>query len=178
MKATNGWTRLEYSVPARGLVGFRTEFLTDTRGYGILNHNYDGYKPWKGEINRRRSGSLVAWETGTARTYGLINVESRGTLFIYPGTEVYEGMIVGENNRDQDLTVNVCKEKQATNMRSSTKDETVKLKVPRTLSLEQSVEFIGDDELVEVTPKSIRLRKLLLRKAERDKSDKARRNAE
>ncbi|MCL1805738.1 MAG: translational GTPase TypA [Clostridiales bacterium] len=178
MEARAGWTRLEYSVPARGLVGFRTEFLTDTRGYGLLNHNYDGYKPWKGEISRRRSGSLIAWETGTARTYGLINVESRGILFIHPGAEVYEGMIVGENNRDQDLTVNVCKEKQASNMRSSTKDETVKLKVPRALSLEQSVEFIGDDELVEVTPKSIRLRKLLLRKAERDKYDKARRNAE
>ncbi|MEL7623061.1 MAG: translational GTPase TypA [Clostridiales bacterium] len=178
METRGGWTRLEYSVPARGLVGFRTEFLTDTKGYGILNHTYDDYKPYKGEINRRKNGALVAWETGTARTYGLINVESRGTLFISPGAEVYEGMIVGENSRDQDLVVNVCKEKQASNMRSSTKDETVKLKVPRNLSLEQSIEYIGDDELVEVTPKSIRLRKLVLHKGEREKYEKSRRQSE
>jgi GTP-binding protein len=174
MEANNGWTRLEYSIPARGLVGFRTEFLTDTKGYWILNHNYDGYKPFKGEIDRRRNGALIAWETGIARTYGLLNVESRGALFIYPGTEVYEGMIVGENSRERDLAVNVCKEKQASNMRSSTKDETIKLKVPRTFSLEQSIGFIGDDELMEVTPKSIRLRKLVLQKAERDKFEKNR----
>ncbi len=178
METRGGWTRLEYSVPARGLVGFRTEFLTDTKGYGILNHTYDDYKPCKGEINRRKNGALVAWETGTARTYGLINIESRGILFISPGAEVYEGMIVGENSRDQDLVVNVCKEKQASNMRSSTKDETVKLKVPRTLSLEQSIEYIGDDELVEVTPKSIRLRKLVLHKGEREKYEKSRRQSE
>lgn len=178
METRGGWTRLEYSVPARGLVGFRTEFLTDTKGYGILNHTYDDYKPYKGEISRRKNGALVAWETGTARTYGLINIESRGTLFISPGAEVYEGMIVGENSRDQDLVVNVCKEKQASNMRSSTKDETVKLKVPRTLSLEQSIEYIGDDELVEVTPKSIRLRKLVLHKGEREKYEKSRRQSE
>ena len=174
METKGGWTRLEYSVPARGLVGFRTEFLTDTKGYGIMNHTYDGYKPWRGEISRRRNGALVAWETGIAKTYGLINVESRGTLFIGPGTEVYEGMIVGENSREQDLVVNVCKEKQASNMRSSTKEETVKLKVPRTLSLEQSIEYIGDDELVEITPKSVRLRKLVLNKAEREKYEKNR----
>jgi GTP-binding protein len=178
MGTNNGWTRLEYSVPARGLVGFRTEFLTDTKGYGILNHNYDGYKPYKGEIGRRRSGALVAWETGTAKTYGLLNVESRGVLFIGPGTEVYEGMIVGENSRERDLAVNVCKEKQASNMRSSTKDETVRLKVPRALSLEQSIEFIADDELMEVTPKSIRLRKQALLKADRDKYEKTHRQAE
>ncbi len=178
METRSGWTRLEYSIPARGLVGFRTEFLTDTKGYGILNHTYDDYKPYKGEINRRKNGALVAWETGTARTYGLINVESRGILFISPGAEVYEGMIVGENSRDQDLVVNVCKEKQASNMRSSTKDETVKLKVPRTLSLEQSIEYISDDELVEVTPKSIRLRKLVLHKGEREKYEKSRRQSE
>ncbi len=174
METKGGWTRLEYSIPARGLVGFRTEFLTDTKGYGIMNHTYDGYKPWKGEISRRKNGALVAWETGTAKTYGLVNVESRGTLFIGPGVEVYEGMIVGENSREQDLVVNVCKEKQASNMRSSTKDETVKLKVPRTLSLEQSIEYIGDDELLEVTPKSIRLRKLVLNKADREKFEKNR----
>ncbi|MCL1848528.1 MAG: translational GTPase TypA [Clostridiales bacterium] len=178
METRDGWTRLEYSVPARGLVGFRTEFLTDTKGYGTLNHNYDGYKPWKGEITRRRNGALVAWETGVARTYALVNVESRGVLFIPPGVDVYEGMIVGENSREQDLTVNVCKEKQATNMRSSTKDETVKLKVPRSMSLEQSIEFLRDDELVEVTPKSIRLRKQLLQKADRDKNEKNRRGAQ
>jgi GTP-binding protein len=172
MESRNGWTRLEYSIPARGLVGFRTEFLTDTKGYGIMNHTYDGYKPWKGEMTQRRNGALIAWESGTARSYGLINIESRGTLFIGPGTEVYEGMIVGENNREQDLVVNVCKEKQASNMRSSTKDETVKLKVPRTLSLEQSIEYIQDDELVEITPKAIRLRKYILQKGERDRYEK------
>ena len=177
METKGGWTRLAYSVPARGLVGFRTEFLTDTKGYGVLNHQYDGYKPCKGEIGHRRCGALVAWETGVARAYGLMNVESRGILFIDPGTEVYEGMIVGENNRENDLTVNVCKEKQASNMRSSTKEETVKLKVPKNLSLEQSIGFIGEDELMEVTPKSIRLRKLLLQKADRDKHDKNRSKA-
>ncbi|MDR1192877.1 MAG: translational GTPase TypA [Peptococcaceae bacterium] len=175
METKGGWTRLAYSIPARGLVGFRTEFLTDTKGYGIMNHTYDGYKPWKGEISRRRNGALIAWETGVAKTYGLLNVESRGTLFIAPGTDVYEGMIVGENSREQDLAVNVCKEKQMSNMRSSTKEETVKLKAPRNLSLEQSIEYIADDELVEVTPKSIRLRKLTLQKNEREKYEKARR---
>jgi GTP-binding protein len=174
METRNGWTRLEYSIPARGLVGFRTEFLTDTRGYGIMNHTYDGYKPWKGAMSQRRNGALVAWETGTARSYGLINIESRGTLFIGPGTDVYEGMIVGENSREQDLVVNVCKEKAASNMRSSTKDDTVKLKVPRTLSLEQSIEYIQDDELVEVTPKSVRLRKLVLTKSDRERFEKNR----
>ena len=177
MESGGGWTRLEYSVPTRGLVGFRTGFLTDTKGYGIFNHRYDGYKPYKGEIDRRRCGALVAWETGVARAYGLTGVESRGVLFIYPGTDVYEGMIVGENNREQDLTVNMCKEKHASNMRSSTKDETVKLKVPRSLSLEQSIEFIDEDELVEITPGFVRLRKLLLQKADRDKYGKGRRNA-
>jgi len=177
MTTGNGWTRLEYSVPARSLVGFRTEFLTDTRGYGILYHSYEGYKPWKGEIEGRRNGALVAWETGAAKTYGLLNVESRGVLFISPGAEVYEGMIVGENSKDQDLVVNVCKEKHATNMRSSTKDETVKLKVPRMLSLEQSIAFIEDDELIEVTPKTIRMRKRVLLKGERERYEKNRRAA-
>lgn len=174
METRNGWTRLEYSIPARGLVGFRTEFLTDTKGYGIMNHTYEGYKPWKGEITGRRNGALIAWETGTARSYGLTNVESRGTLFISPGTEIYEGMIVGENAREQDLAVNVCKEKQASNMRSSTKEETTRLKVPRTLSLEQAIEYIQDDELVEITPKNIRLRKLYLNKNDRERYEKNR----
>jgi GTP-binding protein len=172
MVHSNGQVRLEYSIPARGLVGFRTEFLTDTRGYGIMNHNFEAYKPYKGEISGRRNGVLVAHETGTANTYGLLAAEDRGTLFIGPGVKVYEGMIVGENNREQDITVNVCKEKAMTNMRSSTKEETVKLKVPVTLSLEQAIAFLDDDEYLEVTPQSLRLRKKYLNKEERAKQEK------
>jgi GTP-binding protein len=172
MVNTNGHVRLEYSIPARGLVGFRTEFLTDTRGYGIMNHSFEEYKPYRGEITGRKNGVLIAWETGTATNYGLLSIEDRGTLFIVPGTEVYEGMIVGENNREQDIVVNVCKEKALTNMRSSTKEETVKLKAPRFLTLEQALEYLGDDEYLEVTPKSFRLRKKFLKKAEREKYEK------
>jgi len=175
MVNNNGQVRLEYSIPARGLVGFRTEFLTDTRGYGIMNHSFDSYKPYRGEISGRRNGVLIAHETGTAKTYGLLAAEDRGTLFIIPGTEVYEGMIVGENNKEQDITVNVCKEKALTNMRSSTKDETVKLKVPRFMSLEQALAYLDDDEYLEVTPKSLRLRKKLLKKDDRAKSQKNKR---
>jgi len=169
MVNNNGQARLEYSIPARGLVGFRTQFLTDTRGYGIMNHTFDSYKPFSGEIADRRSGALIAHETGTAKTYGLLAAEDRGTLFIVPGTEVYEGMVVGESNRDQDIVVNVCKEKALTNVRSSTKEETVKLKTPRTLSLEEALAFLGDDEYLEVTPESLRLRKKYLKKSDRDK---------
>jgi GTP-binding protein len=176
MTAQAGWVRLEYSIPARSLVGFRTEFLTDTRGYGIMNHVFDRYKPWRGEINRRKNGVLIAWETGMTHTYGLLNVEERGTLFVQAGTDVYEGMIVGENSREQDLAVNVCKEKAASNVRSSTKEETVKLKAPRTISLEQAVEYIEDDELIEITPKSIRLRKRFLNKSERERYEKHQRS--
>jgi GTP-binding protein len=172
MAAQSGWVRLEYGVPARSLVGFRTEFLTDTRGYGIMSHVFDSYKPWRGEISRRKNGVLIAWETGVTHNYGLLNVEERGTLFVQAGAEVYEGMIVGENSREQDLAVNVCKEKAASNVRSSTKEETVKLKTPRTLSLEQAVEYIEDDELIEITPRSIRLRKRFLNKAERERYEK------
>jgi GTP-binding protein len=172
MVTQSGWVRLEYSIPARSLVGFRTEFLTDTRGYGIMSHVFDSYKPWRGEISRRKNGVLVAWETGVTHNYGLLNVEERGTLFVQAGVEVYEGMIVGENSREQDLVVNVCKEKAASNVRSSTKEETVKLKSPRILSLEQAVEYIEDDELIEITPKSIRLRKRFLNKAERERHEK------
>lgn len=172
MVNNHGQVRLEYSIPARGLVGFRAEFLTDTRGYGIMNHTYEGYKPYKGEISGRRNGVLIAHETGTATTYGLLSAEERGTLFIGPGTKVYEGMIVGENNREQDITVNVCKEKALTNMRSSTKEETVKLKVPMTLSLEQAIAYLDDDEYLEVTPQSLRLRKKYLSKEERAKEEK------
>jgi GTP-binding protein len=172
MITQSGWVRLEYSIPARSLVGFRTEFLTDTRGYGIMSHVFDSYKPWRGEISRRKNGVLIAWETGVTHNYGLLNVEERGTLFVQAGVEVYEGMVVGENSREQDLTVNVCKEKAASNVRSSTKEETVKLKTPRTLSLEQAVEYIEDDELIEITPKSIRMRKRFLNKAERERYEK------
>ncbi|HHV71222.1 MAG TPA: translational GTPase TypA [Clostridia bacterium] len=173
MVNTSGQVRLEYIIPARGLVGFRTEFLTDTRGYGSMNHSFDSYRPYKGEIIQRRNGVLIAHETRTATTYGLMSVEDRGVLFITPGTEVYEGMIVGENNREQDITVNVCKQKALTNVRSSTKEETVKLKAPRILSLEQALAYLDDDEYLEVTPKSIRLRKKLLRKADREKYEKS-----
>ncbi|HHZ16260.1 MAG TPA: translational GTPase TypA [Clostridia bacterium] len=177
MVNTGGRVRLEYSIPARGLVGFRTEFLTDTRGYGVMYHSFDGYKEYRGELTRRRNGVLIAWETGTATTYGLLAAEERGILFLTPGVEVYEGMIVGENSREQDIVVNVCKEKQLSNMRSSTKDETVKLKAARLLSLEQCIEFLEDDEYLEVTPNSLRLRKEVLNKAERAKYEKNKRSS-
>lgn len=174
---THGHVRLEYSIPARGLVGFRTEFLTDTRGYGIMNHSFEEYKPFRGEITRRKNGVLIAWETGTANSYGLLNSEDRGTLFIVPGTEVYEGMVVGENSREQDIIVNVCKEKALTNMRSSVKEETTRLKSPRILSLEQALEYLGDDEYLEVTPKSLRIRKKYLKKEDRAKYEKQKKSA-
>ncbi|MCL2121770.1 MAG: translational GTPase TypA [Clostridiales bacterium] len=173
IKSGNGWSRLTYSVPARGLVGFRSLFLTETRGYGVMSHTYETYKPYTGDMKRRRNGSLVAWESGISHTYGMLAIESRGVLFIEAGQEVYEGMVVGENNREQDLMVNVCKRKNASNMRSSTKEATVKLKTPRLLSLEQAAAYIADDELLEVTPKSIRLRKAILLKGEREKSARA-----
>ena len=172
MQNNGGRVRLEYVIPARGLVGFRTEFLTDTRGYGIMYHSFEAYREYRGEINRRKNGVLIAWETGTTTTYGLFAAEERGTLFITAGTEVYEGMIVGENSREQDIVVNICKEKQLSNMRSSTKDETVKLKAARNLALEQFLEYLGDDEYLEVTPHSLRLRKKVLNKAERAKYEK------
>ncbi|HEU5405959.1 MAG TPA: translational GTPase TypA [Gaiellaceae bacterium] len=157
-----GWVRMEYRVPARGLIGFRTEFLTETRGTGILHHVFDGYAPWYGELRSRPTGSLVADRRGSATAFALLNLQERGLLFIGPGVEVYEGMIVGENARAEDLDVNPTKEKKLTNMRSSTADELVRLIPPRPLSLEQALEFIGDDEGVEVTPEHVRLRKLEL----------------
>src|SRR6059058_848561 len=157
-----GWARLEYRVPARGLIGFRTEFLTETRGTGILHHIFDGYEPWQGELRTRPTGSLVADRTGTATSFALLNLQERGQLFVSPGVQVYEGMIVGENARSEDLDVNPTKEKKLTNMRSSTADELVRLIPPRLPSLEQALEFIGDDECVEVTPKNVRLRKVEL----------------
>jgi GTP-binding protein len=154
-----GWVRMEYLVVARGLIGFRTEFLTETRGTGILHHVFDGYEPWHGELKMRPTGSLVADRRGPATGFALLNLQERGQLFVAPGAEVYEGMIVGENARAEDLDVNPTKEKKLTNMRSSTADELVRLIPPRLLSLEQALEFIGDDECVEVTPNHVRLRK-------------------
>lgn len=165
-----GYMRLEFKIPARGLIGYRSEFLTDTKGNGIMNHVFYGYEPYKGEIPRRTRGSMVAWEDGEAVTYGLYNAQERGTLFITPGTSVYEGMIVGENARSEDIVVNVCKKKHVTNMRASGSDEALRLTPPVILSLEQALEFIEDDELVEVTPKNIRLRKKILNTEQRAKA--------
>ncbi len=160
--ANQGYMRLEFKIPARGLIGYRSELLTDTKGNGIMNHVFHSYEPYKGDIATRQRGSLVAWEDGEAVTYGLYNAQERGTLFITPGTKVYEGMIVGENARYDDLVVNVCKKKHVTNMRASGSDEALRLTPPTVLSLEQALEFIAEDELVEMTPKNIRLRKKIL----------------
>ena len=155
----SGWTRLEYRVPARGLIGFRTEFLTETRGTGILHGAFDGYEPWQGEIRTRPNGSLVADRTGAATQFALLNLQERGQLFVSPGADVYEGMIVGENARAEDMDVNPAKEKKLSNVRSATGDELVRLAPPRLLSLDQALEFIREDEAVEVTPSAVRLRK-------------------
>jgi GTP-binding protein len=157
-----GWARMEYLVPARGLIGFRTEFLTETRGTGILHHVFEAWEPWHGELRTRPSGSLVADRRGSATGFAIENLQERGSLFISPGDDLYEGMIVGENSRDNDLDVNASKPKKLTNMRASSADELIRLIPPRPLSLEQALEFIRDDEAVEVTPKSIRLRKVEL----------------
>mgnify|MGYP000863657422 FL=1 len=164
-----GNCRLEFNIPARGLMGYRADFLTDTRGTGIMNHQFLEYQPYKGDISERNRGSLVASEAGTATAYGLNNAQERGDLFIEPGAEVYEGMVVGENNREEDMDVNVCKKKHLTNMRSSTADEGIKLSVSKTMSLEEALDFLAEDELIEVTPKSIRIRKEILSKNERYK---------
>ena len=157
-----GYTRLEFKIPARGLVGYRSEFLTDTKGNGIMNHIFMGYEPYKGEISPRTKGVLIAFETGKSITYGLYNAQERGTLFIGPGVDVYQGMIIGENPRPEDMEVNVCKEKHLTNTRASGSDDALRLVPPRQMSLEQAIEYIAEDELVEVTPKNIRLRKKIL----------------
>lgn len=168
--ANNGYTRLEFKIPARGLIGFRNEFLTDTKGNGIMNHVFSEYEPFKGEIPERSRGSLVVFESGTAITYGLFNAQERGILFIEPGTEVYAGMVAGECSRADDIEVNICKKKHLTNTRSSGADEALKLTPATVMSLEQSLEFVRADELVEVTPKSIRLRKTLLDPTERKRA--------
>ena len=165
--AVNGYTRLEFIIPARGLIGFRNEFMTDTKGNGIMNHVFEGYAPYKGEIESRSRGSIVSFEQGEAIAYGLFNAQERGRLFITPGTPVYQGMVVGECARAEDLDINVCKGKKLTNTRASGSDDAVKLVPVTTLTLEQSIEFIGNDELVEVTPQSIRIRKRYLDAAER-----------
>lgn len=160
--ASNGYTRLEFSIPARGLIGYRGEFLTDTKGTGILNTIFDDYAPYKGDIQYRKQGSLIAFESGEAITYGLYNAQERGLLFIGPGEKVYSGMVIGQNGKPEDVEVNVCKRKQLTNTRSSSADEALRLTPPRILSLEQALEFIDTDELLEVTPQSLRIRKKIL----------------
>ena len=169
-----GWARMEYVVPARGLIGFRTEFLTETRGTGILHHVFEGWEPWHGELRTRPTGALVSDRRGPTTAFAIVNLQERGSLFISPGIEVYEGMIVGENARAEDLDVNATKEKKLTNMRAASSDETVRLIPPRPLSLEQALEMIRDDECVEVTPKSIRLRKVELSAGKRQSASSRR----
>jgi GTP-binding protein len=158
----SGRVRMEFRIPARGLIGFRSQFLTETKGTGIMNHLFAAWEPWHGAIPSRATGALVADRTGAATAYAIYNLQERGEIFIEPATQVYEGMIIGENARASDMDVNVTKEKKQTNMRASTADEAIRLIPPRKLGLEQAIEFINDDELVEVTPASIRLRKRIL----------------
>jgi GTP-binding protein len=169
----SGQVRLIFMVPARGLIGYTTEFLSLTRGFGIINHSFDSYQPMQqGQVGGRRQGVLVSMESGKSSTYGIQGVEDRGTIFVEPGTEVYEGMIVGEHTRENDIVVNICKMKQMTNMRSANKDQTTGMKKPRIMSLEQSLEYLNEDEYCEITPESIRLRKKILDKNEREKAAK------
>jgi GTP-binding protein len=175
----SGQVRLIFNVPARGLIGYTTEFLTLTRGYGIINHTFDSYQPMaQGQVGGRHQGVLVSMESGKASTYGIMQVEDRGTIFVEPGTEIYEGMIVGEHTRENDLTVNITKVKQATNVRSANKDQTSVIKKPRIMSLEESLEYLNEDEYCEVTPQSIRLRKKILDKNERERLQKKKKYAE
>jgi len=175
----SGQVRLIFNVPARGLIGYSTEFMSLTKGFGIINHTFDSYQPVvPGKVGGRHQGVLVSMENGKSTTYGMMGIEDRGTLFIEPGTEVYEGMVVGENNRDGDITVNVTKMKQKTNIRSANKDQTNVIKKPRILTLEEALEYLGDDEYLEVTPESIRLRKQILDKNERERVAKKKKNAE
>lgn len=175
----NGQVRLIFMVPARGLIGYTTEFMSLTKGFGIINHTFDSYQPLvAGKVGGRHRGVLVSMETGKATTYGMMGIEDRGTLFVEPGTEIYEGMIVGENSRDSDITVNITKEKQKTNIRSANKDQTNVIKKPRILTLEEALEYLDDDEYLEVTPESIRLRKQILDKNERERIAKKKKFAE
>ena len=175
----SGQVRMIFNVPARGLIGYTTEFLTLTRGYGIINHTFDSYQPMvQGQVGGRRQGVIVSMESGKSSTYGIMNVEDRGTIFVDPGTEIYEGMIVGEHTRENDITVNITKVKQATNIRSANKDQTSVIKKPRIMTLEESLEYLNDDEYCEVTPESIRLRKKILDKNERERMSKKKKFAE
>jgi GTP-binding protein len=162
-----GWVRLEFRVPARGLIGFRTQFLTDTRGTGLAHHVFDGYEPWAGELRARPTGSLVADRAGSVTAYAMFGLQERGSLFVTPGTGVYEGMIVGENSRPDDMDVNITRERKLSNVRQSTGEELERLVPPRALSLEQALEFCAADECVEVTPSAVRLRKVVLDARER-----------
>jgi GTP-binding protein len=165
-----GWVRMDYLVPARGLIGFRTEFLTETRGTGLMHHVFERWEPWAGDMRLRPTGSLVADRTGKTASFALFNLQERGTMFVEPGEDVYEGMIVGENSRQEDLDVNAVKEKHLTNVRSSTSDVLVRLVPARKLSLDQALEFVREDECVEVTPHSVRLRKVALSGVDRVKA--------
>jgi GTP-binding protein len=170
-----GQVRLEFLIPARGLIGYNTEFLTITRGYGVMNHAFEKYAPYFGQgVGGRRQGVLVSSEQGSSTLYGILSVEDRGTLFVHPGSDIYEGMIVGEHTRENDIIVNICKEKALNNIRTANKEETVKMKTPRVYSLEQALEYLNDDEYCEITPKSIRLRKKILNKSERERAEKNR----
>ena len=163
MSAINGgYTRLEFEIPSRGLIGYRSEFMTDTKGNGILNTMFEGYGPYKGDMMYRKQGSLIAFEAGEAITYGLFNAQERGTLFIEPGEKVYAGMVVGQTGKSEDIEINVCKKKQLTNTRSSSADEALRLTPKKVLSLEQALEFIDTDELLEITPENLRIRKKIL----------------
>jgi GTP-binding protein len=165
----NGRVRTEFRIPSRGLIGFRSQFLTDTRGTGLMNHLFDGYEPWHGPMSKRQTGALVADRKGKTTSYALFHLQPRGTLFVNENIAVYEGMIIGENSRENDLDVNVTKEKKLTNMRASGSDDALQLVPPRLLTLEQSIEFIKEDEFLEVTPKSIRMRKRVLEANQRPK---------
>ena len=171
--AEAGHTKIEFRIPARGIIGYRTEFLTDTKGEGTMNHIFDSYEPYKGDVQSRTRGTIVAFENGKSITYGLYNAQDKGDLFIGPGVDVYEGMIVGLNSRGEDLAINVCKEKHLTNTRASGSDDALRLVPPIQMSLEKAIEFIQDDELVEITPKSIRLRKKILNNKDRERAARA-----
>ncbi len=177
-QTTGGYTRLEFSIPSRGLIGYRGDFLTDTKGNGILNTTFDGYGPFKGEIQYRKQGSLISFETGESVTYGLFNAQERGTLFIGPGEAVYSGMVIGQNGKTDDIELNVCKTKHLTNTRASGSDDALKLTVPKILSLEEALDFIDTDELLEVTPKSLRIRKKILDPTMRKRAAFAKKNAQ
>ena len=172
MTEVSGYMRMEFVIPARGLIGFRSELLTNTKGNGIMNHVFKGYVPYKGDIPGRVRGSLVAFEQGETTGYGIFSLQDRGVMFIGPGEPVYEGMIVGENTREMDMDINPCKAKHVSNMRTSSSDEAIRLVPPRILSLEQALEYINEDEMVEVTPQNIRLRKTILDKTIRGRASK------